>query len=90
MNKQQHFYAVHLHPQAMEVLGDIIKPYLAEPDTVPHIICSDVDTGGAFCECTLHGKNAEGKEIELELMIPTGMIRLIVSVNGDEGVFGFA
>jgi len=49
-----------------------------------------VDTGGAFCECTLHGKNAEGKEIELELMIPTGMIRLIVSVNGDEGVFGFA
>ena len=50
----------------------------------------EIDTGGAFCELTLIGKNAEGKNIELELMIPTQMIRLVVSLHGEDGSFGFA
>lgn len=90
MNNKQHFYAVYPFPQAMEALGEAIKPYLTDGPAGPHILCAEVDTGGAFCECTLRGRSAEGKDVELEVMIPTGMIRLIVSVSGDEAGFGFA
>jgi len=83
-------YAVFLFPQAVEVLGEAIKPYLVEGPSGPHILCMEVDTGGAFCEMTLHGRSADGKSVELELMVPTGMIRLIVTVHGEDGVFGFA
>ncbi len=83
-------YAVFLYPQALEVLGETIKPYLTDGPHGPHIISAEIDTGGAFCELTLLGKNPDGKNIELELMVPTQMIRLIVSLHGDEGVFGFA
>jgi hypothetical protein len=54
------------------------------------VLCVEVDTGGAFCEMTLDGKDGDGKKIELELMVPTPMIRLIVSVHGDASTFGFA
>ena len=83
-------YAVFLFPQALEVLGDAIKPYLADGPQGPHIVSAEIDTGGAFCELSLHGKNSEGKNIELELMIPSNMIRLIVSLHGEDGSFGFA
>jgi hypothetical protein len=83
-------YAVFLFPQALEVLGEAIKPYLADGPQGPHIVCADIDTGGAFCELSLHGKNSEDKKIELELMIPSNMIRLIVSLHGEDGGFGFA
>ena len=83
-------YAVFLFPQALEVLGDAIKPYLTDGPQGPHIVSAEIDTGGAFCELSLHGKNSEGKNIELELMIPTQMIRLIVSLHGEDGSFGFA
>ncbi len=83
-------YAVFLFPQALEALGEAIKPYLAEGPQGPHIVAAEIDTGGAFCELTLHGKNSEDKSIELELMIPSNMIRLIVSLHGEDGSFGFA
>jgi hypothetical protein len=86
---ESQFYAVFLYPQAHDALGDLLKPYLAEGPNGQHIICSEIDTGGAFCELTLHGKNQDGKIIEIELMIPTAMIRLIVSMHNDEGSFGF-
>ncbi len=83
-------YAVFLFPQALEVLGDTIKPYLTDGPQGPHIVSAEIDTGGVFCELSLHGKNSEGKNIELELMIPSNMIRLIVSLHGEDGSFGFA
>lgn len=83
-------YAVFLFPQAIEVLGEAIKPYLTDGAQGPHIISVEIDTGGAFCELTLLGKNSEGKNIELELMLPSSMIRLIVSLHGEGGGFGFA
>lgn len=86
----QQVYAVFLYPQAVEALGGAAKPYLTEGPQGAHIICADIDTGGAFCEMTLHGKNTEGKNIELELMIPSNMIRLIVSLHGEDEGFGFA
>jgi len=83
-------YAVFLFPQAIEVLGEAIKPYLTDGPQGPHIISVEIDTGGAFCELMLLGKNSEGKNIELELMLPSSMIRLIVSLHGEGGGFGFA
>lgn len=83
-------YAVFLFPQALEALGEAIKPYLADGPQGPHIVAAEIDTGGAFCELTLHGKNSEDKDIELELMIPSNMIRLIVSLHGEGDGFGFA
>ena len=83
-------YAVFLYTQAIEALGESIKPYLTDGPQGPHIVSAEIDTGGAFCELTLIGQNSEGKNIELELMIPTQMIRLIVSLHGEDGSFGFA
>lgn len=87
---EQQVYAVFLYPQALEALGDAVKPYLVEGPAGPHLLCIGVDTGGAFCEMTLQGRDTAGKLVELELMIPTGMIRLIVSVHGRDVGFGFA
>jgi len=81
-------YAVFLFPQALEALGDAIKPYVTQGHAGPQIICHEVDTGGAFVELELRGKNPQGKEIEIELMIPIQMIRMIVSVKNDPA-FGF-
>jgi hypothetical protein len=87
---EQQVYAVFLFPQAIDALGEPIKPYLTEGPAGPHILCLEVDTGGAFCELTLQGRSGDGKAVELELMIPTAMIRLILSVHGEAGGFGFA
>lgn len=86
----QRIHAVFLFPQAVEALGDAIRPYLTEGPGGAHLLCLDVDTGGAFCELRLQGRNGEGKTVDLELMIPTAMIRLIVAVQGEDGGFGFA
>ena len=82
-------YAVYLNTQAIETLGMAVKPYLTDGPSGAHIMCADVDTGGVMCEMTLQTKSAEGKLIELELIIPNSMIKLIVSVPGNEGGFGF-
>ncbi|KFN44763.1 hypothetical protein [Arenimonas oryziterrae] len=83
-------YAVFLHSGALEALGEAIKPYLSDGPAGTHIQCTGVDTGGAFCEMKLTSKNSAGKDVELELMVPTAMIRLIVSITDGEGGFGFA
>lgn len=82
-------YAVFLFPQALEVLGEAIKLYLTDGPYGPHIVSAEIDTGGAFCELTLIGKNAEGKHVEMELMIPNNMIRLVISLQSEAGGFGF-
>lgn len=82
-------YAVFLHPGAIETLGETIKPYLTESAQGPHLICAELDTGGALCEMLLVGKDADGGVVEVELMLPLGMILLVVSVRQDGGLFGF-
>ncbi|WP_313927472.1 hypothetical protein [Pseudoxanthomonas sp.] len=81
-------YAVFFFPQALEALGEAIKPYLTSQPDGPHIFCKEIDTGGAFTEMTLVGKNAEGHEVQVELMVPGSMIRMIVSAQ-NESLFGF-
>lgn len=87
MNETQG-YAVFFFPQALEALGEAIRPYLLEGPAGPHVLCKEIDTGGAFTEMTLEGRNAEGREMTLELMVPGNMLRMIVSAHG-EGAFGF-
>jgi hypothetical protein len=81
-------YIVFLYPQALEVLGTAIRPYLQDGPFGPHVLCSAIDTGGALIEMTLEGRSTEGHAVGVELMIPTGMVRMIVSARSD-GVFGF-
>ena len=82
-------YAVFLFDQAVEVLGEAIKPYLQEGAAGPHIPCHAVDTGGAFVEMTVQARTAGDEEAEIELMVPIQMVRMIVSMRSDEA-FGFA
>jgi hypothetical protein len=81
-------YAVFFFPQALEALGDAVKPYLSDSPAGPHIVCTEIDTGGALIEMTLQGVTAEGKTVQLELMVPGSMVRMIVSSQSD-GSFGF-
>lgn len=81
-------YAVFFYPQALEALGDAIKPYLQESPAGAHVLCNAIDTGGALVEMTLHGHDSQDRDVALELMVPTSMVRMIVSTRSDE-TFGF-
>ena len=83
-----HGYFVFFHPQALEALGAPIKPYLLGEGDNQHILCHEVDTGGALIEMTLSGQTQDGKVVQIELMVPGSMVRMIVSAHGDEQ-FGF-
>lgn len=81
-------YAVFLFDNAIEVLGEAVRPFLMEGEGGPRICCRTVDTGGAFLEMTLDGTNETGEHVEVELIVPIGMVRMIVSTRGDAS-FGF-
>lgn len=81
-------YAVFFFPQALEALGDAIKPYLIDGQGGLHVLCREIDTAGALIEMTLDGQSADGKPMQIELMVPQSMVRMVVSARGD-GLFGF-
>jgi hypothetical protein len=81
-------YAVFFFPQALEALGEAIKPYLQEGPTGVHVVCNEIDTSGSLIEMTMHGTASDGKPVALELMVPGSMVRMIVSSQSD-GMFGF-
>lgn len=81
-------YAVFFFPPALEALGEAIKPYLQEGPAGVHVPCREIDTGGAFIEMTLQGRSNDGHYIALELMVPSAMVRMIVSARSD-AEFGF-
>lgn len=83
-------YAVFFFPQALEVLGTAIKPYLQDGPAGVHVLCHEIDTGGALIEMTIEGRSPDGKVVSLELMVPTSMVRMIVSLHGDGTTFGFS
>ncbi len=84
----QTMFAVFFHPAALEALGEPIKPYLTEGPHGPHVVCREIDSGGAFFEILLDGTTADGRDVELELMIPSAMVLMVVSTHSD-GAFGF-
>ena len=81
-------FAVFFFPQALDALGEAIKPYLQDGPAGLHVPCREVDTGGAFIEMTLEGRAPDGRAVELELMVPGNMVRMIVSAHSDNE-FGF-
>ncbi|MGY0650603.1 hypothetical protein ACW7GZ_01835 [Luteimonas sp. A537] len=82
-------YAVFFFPQAIEALGDAIKPYIQDSPVVgAHVPCDEVDTGGSLIELTMKGRMPTGDDVTLELMVPTSMVRMIVSRQSG-GMFGF-
>jgi hypothetical protein len=87
MNDPQGYF-VFFHPQALEALGAPIQPYLLGEGENQHVLCREVDTGGALIEMTLSGQTQDGRTVQVELMVPGAMVRMIVSAHGDEQ-FGF-
>ena len=83
-----HGYFVFFHSQALEALGAPIKPYLLGDGDNQHILCREIDTGGAFIEMTLAGQTKDGTTVQVELMVPGSMVRMIVPSQSD-GSFGF-
>jgi hypothetical protein len=81
-------YAVFFFPQALEALGAAVQPFLQDGPAGPHVACTTIDTGGAFIEMTIDGSTPQGKKISLELMVPSGMVRMVVSTQS-EAIFGF-
>ena len=81
-------YAVFFFPQALEALGDAIKPYLLETGAEPHVLCREIDTAGALIEMMLEGQTTDGKTVQIELMVPGSMVKMIVSTRSDDA-FGF-
>ena len=81
-------FAVFLFEQAVEALGEAIRPYLQDGPAGPHIACQAVDTGGAFVEMTVDVRREDGTDAQVELMVPMQMVRMVVSIRSDEA-FGF-
>ncbi len=81
-------YAVFFFPQALEALGEVIKPFLREGVAGDHVVCRTIDTGGAMFKMDLDGQTTNGDPIALEVMIPGSMVRMIVSARIEEA-FGF-
>lgn len=83
-------YAVFFFPEALTALGEPIKPYLVQSEgKEPHILCREIDTAGALMELTLEGIAPDGKTVQIELMIPGSMVKMIVSARSD-GNIGFS
>ena len=81
-------YAVFFFEQALEALGEPVRPYLQEGPMGVHVACHEIDTAGGFTEMTLRGTTDDGREATVELMVPSSMVRMIVSTQQDGG-FGF-
>ncbi|MBX3700582.1 MAG: hypothetical protein KF903_06230 [Dokdonella sp.] len=79
-------YAVFLFPQAIEALGEAIKPYLRAGNAGPHIVCSEVDASGPLFQMTLIGAGPNQERLELELMLPVAMVRLVMSMHGEHDI----
>lgn len=88
MNSNFNGYAVFFFPQALEALGKAIEPFLQDSPAGPHVLCREIDTGGSLIELSMDGKSPDGEPLDLELMLPTSMVRMIVSARGDQA-FGF-
>jgi hypothetical protein len=82
-------YVVYFFPQALEALGDAIKPYLREGPGGEHVLCHEVDTAGSLIEMTIEANTPDGHTVALELMIPQAMVKMIVSARSDAS-FGFS
>lgn len=88
MNAGQPFYAVLLFPQAVEALGGAIAKHIRDGAYGPHMVCRRIGSSGPFFEIVFEGTDGDDRPVDIEVMIPHGFVRMVLSVRG-EGVFGF-
>ena len=81
-------YAVFFFPHALEALGEAVKPYLHDGPGGEHVLCNEIDTSGQLIEMTMQGSLDTGAMVTLELMVPSSMVRMVVSSQSD-AAFGF-
>lgn len=81
--------AVLLFPQAVEAIGGALGGHIRDGDLGPHILCRQVNANGPYFEMLFDGQDAAGRSVEMEVMVPHGYIRLVMSVRGEDS-FGFA
>lgn len=74
-------HAVYLFQQALETLGDAVKPYLQEGPHGPHFLCVEIDSGGSLFGMTIPGLSTEGEPLEIAIMVPSAMVRLVLSMQ---------
>ena len=79
-------YAVFLFPQAIESLGDAIKPYLRDGPGGAHVVCTEVDAAGPLFGMTLDGRGPNNEALELEIMLPVSMVKLVMSMHGEHEI----
>jgi hypothetical protein len=82
-------YVVYFFPQALEALGDAIKPYLREGPGGEHVLCHEIDTAGSLIEMTIEAQTQDGRTVAVEVMIPQSRVKMIVSARS-EASFGFS
>ena len=74
-------HAVYLFPQALETLGEAVTPFLQEGPHGQHFLCEEIDSGGSLFGMTITTKSAEGALAEIEILIPSAMVRLVLSTQ---------
>jgi hypothetical protein len=82
------YYAVYLFPAALETLGEAIAPYLRDGPHGKYLVCAEIDAGGPLFELTIPSHDEAGKPIDIEVMFPTSMVRLVLSIR-PESELGF-
>ena len=82
-------YFVYFFPQALEALGEAIKPYLRDGAGGEHVRCTKIDTAGALIEMDVDVEMPDGRSESVEVMVPQSMVRMIVSARSD-AAFGFS
>ncbi len=81
-------YAVMLFKEAVEALGEAIKPFQRTGQFGDFIPCLSVDTNGPLCTLVVDNRSEGANELTVELQIPYPMIKLIVG-SEVEGHAGF-
>jgi len=82
-------YAVFLFPGAIVELGAALDPYLQDCAAGKHVVCSEIDAGGALFEMHVRALDGNGASVELEIMVPVVMFKVATATEND-GQFGFA
>ncbi|HVF34516.1 MAG TPA: hypothetical protein VND91_04275 [Candidatus Saccharimonadia bacterium] len=80
------YYAVYLFPTALETLGDALKPYLRDGPHGRHLMCAEIDAGGQLFEVMIPSHDEQGRPIDIEMMFPTVMVRLVISMRPEADV----
>lgn len=89
MSNESSSVAVLLFPQAVEAIAGALGGHIREGDFGPHILCRQVNSNGPYFEMLFDGQDASGRPVEMEVMLPHGYIRMVMSVRGEDS-FGFA